>query len=457
MPSYSSYKNLSDDERIESAKVYLENGHTDDALTLLSSVLDDDPDHPEALFHVSQIMTDADKIGIASALLRRLVEIAPDRAEVWTALGRTIPDDTNEPEALACFRKALEIDHEYHPAMINMGAVLTHSGKPDKAIRLLTSALSIDPSSVAAHDMRGMSHLMLGNWRDGWRDNLWSLGEKFRKEVIFGDEERWDGTPGKAVIIYGEQGLGDEIMFASVLPDAIEDCKKVIIECDPKLEGLFKRSFPKAIVYGTRRLAADWPNNHKWDARCSIGTLPMYYRNSDDEFPGSAYLKADPVRRKQWRTTLDDLGERPKIGIAWNGGGKYTGRGKRHIPLEYFKPLFDIGDVICLEYEKVDFEGYPIHHWPHATLTNNYDDTAALVAELDFVVSTTTTINHLCGALGVPCHVLVEEKPNYRFYQMKWHDCLSLYRGDHTQNIKDIVNAYISGIQKSGSAEASGK
>jgi len=159
MPSYSSYKNLSDDERIESAKVYLENGHTDDALTLLSSVLDDDPDHPEALFHVSQIMTDADKIGIASALLRRLVEIAPDRAEVWTALGRTIPDDTNEPESLACFRKALEIDPEYHPAMINMGAVLTHSGKPDKAIRLLTSALSIDPSSVAAHDMLSLIHI----------------------------------------------------------------------------------------------------------------------------------------------------------------------------------------------------------------------------------------------------------------------------------------------------------
>lgn len=453
MLSYNSYKNLSPSERVDVARKYIEHGSNDSALTILSSILDDDPDHPEALFHVANIMLESDKIGIASSLFRRLLEIVPDKAEVWTALGRTIPDDTNEEESLQCFRKALEINPDYTPAMVNMGAVLTHSGKPEQAIKLLTKALSIDPGSPAAHDMRGMAHLMLGHWKEGWRDNLWSLGEKFRKEIVFGDEERWDGKPGQVVIVYGEQGLGDEIMFASCLPDAIKDCKKVIVECDPKLETLFQRSFPKAIVYGTRRLAADWPNKHKWDARCSIGTLPMFYRNKDEDFPRTPYLKADPLRRKQWRTTLDDMGKRPKIGIAWTGGGKYTGRGKRHIPLEYFKPLFDIGDVICLEYEKADTEGYPIHQWSHATLTNDYDDTAALVAELDFVVATTTTINHLCGALGVPCHTLVESKPNYRFYKMLWHD-IDLYHGDHKQNIKDIADAYKSGIQSTSSAKA---
>lgn len=447
-------KDLSPQERIGAAKNYINLDKSEEALFILSAVLDDDPDNAEALFFVSQIFVEADKIGIANALLRRLVELVPDRHEVWTSLGRTIPDETNEEEALYCFRKALSIKEDYTPAMVNMGAVLTHAGKTEESIKLLTKAISLDDTSSAAHDMRGMAYLMQGEWEKGWKDNIRSLGEKFRKEIIFGDEGRWDGSKGKTVIIYGEQGLGDEIMFASCIPDAINDCKKVIIECDPKLEGLFKRSFPKASVYGTRRLSADWPNHHTWDFRCSIGTLPMFYRNKDEDFPGTKYLIADPVRRKQWRTTLDDLGERPKIGIAWRGGGRYTGRDRRYIPLELFKPLFEFADVICLEYEKVDLEGFPIHHWPHATLTSDYDDTAALVAELDFVVSTTTTINHLCGALGIPCHVMVEEKPNFRFYKMLWHNSLMLYRGNRAQNIKDIADAYKRRLPKSVAGSA---
>lgn len=290
----------------------------------------------------------------------------------------------------------------------------------------------------------GMSYLAKGVWDKGWDGVHHGAGQMFRPITQYGDEPEWDGSKGERVIIYGEQGLGDEILYGSCIPDAIRDCKEVIIDCDKRLEMLYRRSFPGATVYGTRRLEAEWPNNHEWDSSIMSGILPMFYRRKEEDFPGTPFLTADPVRRLQWRAVLDSISDRPKIGITWNGGTQFTARTNRCLPLSVFESLSEFGDLIDLSHEKRDHEGLNIHQWDHATLTDNYDDTAGLVAELDYVVTACTAIVHLAGGLGIETHVLVPEKASWRYATNKlpWYDSVTLHRsqGSWEHVMEDIIN-----------------
>jgi ADP-heptose:LPS heptosyltransferase len=154
-------------------------------------------------------------------------------------------------------------------------------------------------------------------------------------------------------------------------------------------------------------------------------------------------LKACPVRRSQWRHTLDQLSNKPKIGIAWHGGGKLTARENRSIPVETFRELAEYGDLINLEYDLQDTKDMQIYTFDFATITSDYDDTAALVVELDYVVTVCTAMVHLCGGLGVPCHVLVPEKPSWRYAydDMIWYDSVTLHhnKGDWKALIHEVI------------------
>ena len=301
---------------------------------------------------------------------------------------------------------------------------MTHlnRGEFEKAIHYCNRALAEDPDSVEAKINRGMSYLALKRWREGWPDYNANMGhDKNRVLIKYGDEPRWDGDKGKNVVVFGEQGLGDEISFASCIPDLMRDCN-VTIECDGRLEKFFRRSFG-AEVFGTRYKGdTAWRHERKFDAHIGMGELPEFYRNKDSEFPGTPYLKPNPVMALQWRALLDSLGTKPKIGIGWTGGILNTGLKKRSVTLDTFAPLFQGLDVdwISLQYKEPDVSqaeakyGVTIHDWEWGTRVYDYDQTAALVSELDMVISVTTAVVDLCAGLGKECHCLVPAQPIWR-------------------------------------------
>lgn len=434
MIDYQKVKNKTVSQLVSTALNYYRANKLDDALRAISAAMDESPDNPDALYLLGSIYQKCDKFGLSEVVFRRAVELYPNRDTMWAGLGTAIKDPARAQEAIKYFETALSLDPTNTVPMTNSACIYNEIGEFEKALEYAERSLLNHPNpscAISAHDGIGMASLGLEDWARGWDENIYSLGQKFRKEIVYGDEERWDGSPDKTVIVYGEQGLGDEIFYGSCIPDAIERCKHVIIDCDPKLEGLFSRSFPDADVYGTRRLTADWPHKHKWDARASMGTLPQYFRRTKESFPGKPFLIADPIRRKQWRLYLNDWTERPKIGIAWTGGGKHSGRKYREIPTETFQPLSDIGDLISLEYDKSDPGDLPVTVFENATLTQNYDDVAALVAELDFVVTTCTAVVHLAGALGIPCFAMTSKYPSWRYaHNMPWYSSVKLYKYD---------------------------
>lgn len=366
---------------------------------------------------MGRIYAGAERFGIAYNIFKRVSEVSPKRYEAWNNVGMCLTAMTNHLEARKCFFRANDLAPNKPEVLANIALSYLDESEPEKACEWAEKALKHDPNHAGAHSTLGFAQLALGRWDTGWKHYAYTLGGKFRKIVQYGDEPIWDGTPGQKIVIYGEQGLGDEIMYASCIPDVAAD---ITIDCDKRLEGLFRRSFPDCKVYGTRRETdVDWLETY--DASCPIGMLPQFMRTDQKFCPKTPYLIPDPERVLQWKALFKSYGK-PVIGICWTGGSKHNHPHRRTIDIHDFQPLFD-QDAIFVSLQYKDSEPHArVLEFPRATRTPDYDDTAGLVAALDHVVGIHTTVHHLAGAMGVPATILVPDKCSWIYAQdMPWY------------------------------------
>lgn len=423
--------------RITLAHDLAADGEPDESLRVVSGVLSDDPDNPRALFMAAYLFLDAERYGMAYNLLKRASEIVPFRDEVWNNLGMACMKMGRIEEAQKYLNKCLKLKPNSTSAMNNMALICVNEGKPQKAIEYANKSLSLDPDQWDVKETKGYASLMLGEWENGWDGYEAMVGNsKHRTNTPRKPVPYWDGSDVPAILVKGEQGIGDEISFASILNDVKP---KVVLECDRRLEGLFKRSFPHIEVHGTRfdKPTVDWDADYQ--AWCLIGSLGWHYRIKDEQFSGKPYLVADHERKIQWKALLDSLGSKPKIGIAWRGGLPDTHGKRRSMTLETLLPILSAdATFISLEYKNPQKEldafekkhGIKIHHWPRASEAVDYDEVAALVDSLDLVISVQTAVVHLAGALGKPCWVMVPNKPHWRYatHRFMWASSVEIFR-----------------------------
>jgi tetratricopeptide (TPR) repeat protein len=386
-----------------------------DAWQLAMKAMNDNMDSPYAMYMAGRIAMEWDHPGLAANLFRRATALRPDRVEHWAAFGAALLDMRAFDAARECFAKSLELDPKNPLILSNLGALALNNGNPYEAIEWVDRALAIEPGMAGPMATRGFARLMIGDWAgfDDYRNILVCRG-RTRRIYRQPEEPDWDGTKGQTVVLSCEQGLGDEISFASMVPDLIRDCAKVVIDCHPKLEAVFKRSFPEADVYGTRKgRELDWPKEYPIDASLIMSSLGHFYRKTDKDFPRKPWLVTDDKLRAKWRRFLNLYPGR-HVGIAWTGGIFLTNRRGRSVTLEQFAPLLQPGATyFSLEYRD-DYQEVKDWNASHDVRVvrcpvdpENYDDVLALLAELDHVMSTTTTVIHACGAIGKSCWVLV--------------------------------------------------
>jgi hypothetical protein len=416
------------------AELLRQKGELDEAMRICNEFLNGNFGDIGAIALASHILIDSGRLGLANALLKLAVKINPESSVLWSNLGLTFQEGSDLAEGEAAFIKAINRDPRNAFALNNLAQLYVNTAQPQKAINCATKAIELDPSLPEARYNLGLANLQLGNWKEGWDGYEYNLGaHRHRRERVYGKVPRWDGTKGKTVIAYGEQGLGDEISFASCIPDLLRECR-VVLESDKRLDALFRRSFGVP-TYGTRKEAGiGWVKEHKPDASVAFGSLPHFYRNSTESFPGTPYLKADPERRLMYRALLDSLGPQMKVGLAWTGGLKNTGKERRSVELKDLAPILAQDAIfVSLQYmDAPEVAGTKVHHWPFAVQTQDYDDTAALVAELDLVICVTTAVVDLCGGLGMPCWVLTPKAPMWRYglsgEAYVWSNAVRLYR-----------------------------
>ncbi|MCW2239740.1 tetratricopeptide repeat protein [Azospirillum canadense] len=349
-----------------------------------------------------------DRLDAAAAALRRALRLNPQDAAVRTALGAILRTLGRDGDAELELRHALALATNQAAAYANLGALLLHR-KDDAAAELsLDRALALDPALAEAQLNRGILHLTRGDLPAGWRSYGWRFAAR-RNAVPHDDLPLWAGEPlaGRCIVVTAEQGVGDELMFASALPDLIAMAGRVIVECDARLVSLFTRSFPQATVRPRGSPAGDA------ELRIPAGSLPQIVRDRLSAFPTRpSWLVPDPDRVVVWGRRLAALGPGLRVGIAWRSGLMTTERRAAYTRLDQWGPLAAVPGLrlVNLQYDDCAAEldeaerrfGVPIHRWPDLDLKDDFEGTAALTANLDLVIAPAVSSAELAGALGGP-------------------------------------------------------
>lgn len=397
------------------------------------------PRHPLAAFLMGTLHSMTGRNGSAIALLEKAIEYGAAGPGAWINLGNAWKAEHADDEARRCFEKGLACPPEtFLPGdkagcLNGLASLHINAGTPEDCVRHCEASLEAEPGNRFALWNRALAYLEMGNWRDGfhWYDKAGFMGgggkAPERKVKTYGGLPAWRGEPGKTVICYGEQGVGDEVMFLSMVPDLLRLCPDAILDVDKRIIPLVERSFPGTRVFGTSSIedASPWLADVKADAVIGMGSLGRYFRRKASDFPKMPYLKPDPDRIAYWRGRLAKIGARPKIGLSWVGGTKKTRVDYRSIRAEALAPLLALDcDFVSLQYHdwapdecaRMSWaHGNTVWHWHPVASGKDYDDTAALVAALDCVVTVNTSVLHLAGAVGAPTICLTPFAPAWRY------------------------------------------
>ena len=399
------------------------------ALALWTEVAARGPERLEAMDGRARALADLHRHGEAIETLRAAVLAHPHEARLWNALGVMVNETGDSPTAHAVLDEAVRLEPAYATALYNRGDVRFDLGDLAGAKADFDAAArhATDPGQTATIAFaRALLHLHRGELERGWGAYEARLSPDVPAAPVFhAPGEPW--TPeapleGAHLLAIGEQGLGDEVMFLSLVPDllaALEPEGRLSLALEPRLHALVRRSFPGVAVlpYATERRGGR-PHRHvkappgrPIDFWAPLGLLPRRFRRTIESFAPRPYLTPDPERVAHWRAWLDEElapGE-PVIGLSWRSGLQ-AGRRARHAPrLADFAPVLRSGArVVHLQYGAHDAElaeldalaPAPLLRPPGIDLRQDLDDLAALCTALDLILTIPNATAALAAASG---------------------------------------------------------
>lgn len=456
--------------------VALKTGEIDRALEALRRAIDLRPGASIAHTNLAMALRQKGDLAGAVAAARHATVIAPQQPRGWVALGTLLIDAGDLPEASLATERAAALAPDDPGVLIVQGLIASKHGRHETARAAYRRILDRQPGHSEAMNALGQLELLLGEWASGWDhyEGRRRIDATPVRRLPFPD---WDGRADAegSLLVHSEQGLGDIILFASCLGDLQLRCPRLVLEVPLRLERLFSRSFPEIRIVGhdIDDARTDWLTplgSLRWQT--PIGSLPRWLRRSPTDFEAVApYLRADPAQVEHWRSRLPSLPGR-RIGIAWRAGRTDTDHASRSIALALVvRALAATGtSLVCLQYGEVDSElqacanetGVTV--FPGLSGLADLDELAALTQALDGVVTVTSTLAHLAGALGAPALVLVPHGPSWRYGAtgscMAWYDSVTLARqpeyGDWSEPLRAAVSWVAQLDSKPGSSSACG-
>lgn len=390
------------------------------------------PDKVDGINNLASAIREQGRHDESIEILKAALAEHPESALLWNTLGTIMNEQAELENAAIFFGEACRLDPKFAKARYNLSQVKVGLGDAAGAFEDCESALKLRGSTADDVEMMRLARsnylLALGRVREGWADYEARLSPQFTDSTNFAIERpRWKpgaDIAGKDFLVVGEQGLGDEVLFANVLPDIVEKLGpegKLRIAVEPRLVPLFQRSFPEAEVSRHRTIAyAARPLRMLPDMDIStvdlwtpIGSLLGEYRSTVESFPDrDRYLVPDPERVEHWRRTLEQAPPGPKVGLLWKSLITKDARHRYFSAFEQWKKVLKVQGVsfVNLQYGDCTAEleeaerdlGVKIWQPPEIDLKLDLDDVTALCAAMDLVIGFSNATLNLGAAAGAP-------------------------------------------------------
>jgi tetratricopeptide (TPR) repeat protein len=443
------------DVLVDLAGTLILNGSHEQAVRCCMQALAVAPGHAGAYYNLGTALNRLNDFEPAIPVLREAVRLKPDYLPARANLGQALRGAGELDAARGELERVLERDPAHSNALFNLASVHHELGDYGRSDELFGRAIATAPGDHRIRYDYSLALLSRGEFARGWElhEARWEA-HRLADRLDY-SQPAWKGEAlaGKRLLVWGEQGLGDEIMFASILPEVLVEVSSACVVCDPKLAGLFARSFARARVVSRGGEEHAAVRADTFDYQVPIASLALHRRRGTGGFPRhSGYLRADPERIEKWSRRLATLGGGMKVGIAWRGGLPATRERLRSIPLEQWLPVLEIPGAAFVSLQHTDCSeeiaalrssrGVEITHWQDAI--DDYEETAALVCSLDLVVSVTTALVHLAGALDRPAWALVPAIPGWRYLRegdhMPWYPSVRLLRQERVGEWGSVVS-----------------
>jgi Flp pilus assembly protein TadD len=426
-------------------------GMHDEAVTVQRHVVGMVPNSALALTNVGTACIAAGLTGEAVGFLGKARMLAPDNAEIVYNLGNAYLRAAEWVLAEDAFSAALEMAPAHEGAKVNLAAAYKEQGRLDDAIALLRVTTELHPLNADGAWNLALSLLMAGHWQEGW-----TLYEARRRIAGFAmrkvNPAPWDGGPlgERRLLVHAEQGMGDAIQFARYLPTLTRAGGKVTLLAHDRLGAMMRRLDPAPeVVEGSEKPP-------RYDVEAPMMSLPHLLGLPDPSAVTAPYLDAEPERVERWRDVIPP--GRLRVGIAWQGCPDYAADSRRSIPLTAFAPLTLVEGVRLVSLQKGGgVEQLPRQSWagrvfsPGDTLDADgaFVDSAAILRNIDLLVTSDTAIAHLGGAMGVETWLALAHVPDWRWgltgTACPWYPSMRLFRqakpGDWGGVFADIAGA----------------
>ena len=415
------------------------------------------PDYAEALYNTGVAFQTLEKFQDSIDSYNRAIKLQPNYPQAFNNRGYALQELGNLDQAIDSYNQAILLKPDYFEAYYNQGSALEDLRKIDEAINSYTKAIQTKKNDVEARWNLSLLLIMTGDLKNGWQEyEFGKLTDKKDRRLVQTPYPLWKGEnlSEKEILITAEQGIGDEIMFSSCIPDIIkQNPKRIVVEGDSRISTLLENSF-KSIqtIKRKNRSQTEWGEDiDSIDYQVSIGSLPKFFRQDIDLFPQKkSFLLPNKALEKKWKNRYALLGDGLKIGLSWKGGNNDQQRSIKlqdWIEIFKFKAHFvnlQYGDC-AQEIEQLKIEkGVHIHSWDDANPLTDLDNFSAQISALDFVISVDNSTVHFAGAVGTTVWVLLPFLSNYRWMQCRndspWYPTMKLFRQARRNNWDNVFH-----------------
>ena len=408
----------------------------DEAASICNEVLAKVPGHPAAVALLGMVAANSGRLEEGCRLLEAAVAARPNVPAFHSALGAVYQKLCRLPEALREAATAVNAQSTNAEFLVGLAMIQIDLDQQEQAAISLLRAIGHKPDSPEAHLALAQVLLAQGETAPGWMEYEWRNRIDVPNNVLPRmTSPTWNGMriPRGRILLVGDQGYGDTIQFARYIPLVAERCQEVVLGCSAELSELLRH------IPGVTQCHARWDAIPPHAAHCRLSSLPLMFQTTVDHIPGpSPYLTADPARVAAWgRTPGPRYGARAS-GLAWTGRPTHPNDMRRSISLERLLPLLDVydGQFIALQ-KPIPARDEPImSRFPGLTdlsgALTDFAETAALITNLDLVITIDSAVGHLAGALGKPAWVLLAKAADWRWMLRRadtpWYPTLRLFR-----------------------------